>query len=498
MIRKNDKTTFSDYLEDSSGLSGGCAQEIIFPESVLELTEFIREAADKELKLTVSGGGTGVVGGRVPYGGAILATDRLDKIYNIEKSKTSSGGLAIVEAGVRLEDLNNEAAKQGLVYRPDPTEKNAFLGGTIATNASGAQGFKYGATRNYIQRLWVVLASGDLLEIRRGDTVLGDSLCITLPENKVIQCSITNCKLFDLKSTAGYFVAPGTDLIDLFIGQEGTLGIITQAEVRLEALPKSSIAGMVFFQDEILAMSFVDTIKKYSYRSRKDNKQNEIDAGCIEFFDEGSLNILSEVYSQLPFGKKSAVYFEQDIIDVDEMVIMEKYAEVIESLNVSAADVWFADTDKNRKLLTNMRHELPVRINERVKSNGFSKISTDCAVADDQFSALFDFYKRKLNDGEIPYCMFGHIGENHLHVNMMPENKTDFDRAKQMYFEFLTEAVRLGGTIAAEHGIGKLKREYLKIMLGQAQMRQMAQIKRALDPGLILGSGNILDEEYLK
>lgn len=498
MLRKRDFSAFTAYLEDSSGLSNGYAEEIVFPQTEMEAAEFLKEASDKNLKVTISGAGTGVVGGRIPYGGIILSTDRLNRILEIVRFKDQPGGLAIVEPGVRIEDLNREIKKLQLRYLPDPTEKNAFIGGTVSTNASGARGFKYGSTRNYVDSLRVILANGQILQIKREDFILADTLYINLPNREFIDCPLPDYSLLKIKNAAGYFIGKDTDLIDLFIGQEGTLGLISAVTVKLEELPAGNFSGLVFFSDQAKALAFVNAIKQCSYETRQVDKNDEIDAVCIEYFDKNSLALLSNEYSQLPKGKRAAVYFEQDIFSEYQLAVMEKYADIIEKMGVKPDEIWLAESTQNKDLLNDLRYNLPVLINEKVKHNGFSKISTDISVDDENFPAMFRYYQKKLKNTQIPYCLFGHMGENHLHLNLMPEKKDDFVQAKQMYLEFITEAVRLKGTISAEHGIGKLKSEYLKIMVGNDGLEQMAIVKRALDPSLILGIGNILDEKLLK
>ncbi len=497
MLSKTDSSTFADYLEDSSGLTGGYAEKIVFPETEQEATEFFRTITGKSLKVTISGAGTGVVGGRIPNGGIILSTDKLNKILEITKFKDKSGGLAIVEPGVRIEDLKEEAERKGLAYLPDPTEKNAFIGGTIATNASGARGFKYGSTRNWIESLRVVLATGQVLKIRRGEFIVKDNLRINLKYNEFIECSLPDYFLPQIKNAAGYFIRKGTDLIDLFIGQEGTLALVTQVGLKLGELPRENFSGLIFFNEELKALDFVSVLKEKTYAARKNKQVNDIDATCIEYFDGNSLELLREKHPQIPRKKEAAVYFDQDITGNSELKIMEKYIKFTEQLGIDPDEIWLAESAKYKNLLLNLRHDLPVLINERCKRNGFSKISTDIAVSDENFPKMFNLYRSKLRQVKIPYCRFGHIGENHIHVNLMPENKADFLSAKQIYMEFIKEAVRLGGTISAEHGIGKLKREYLKIMIGAQGMRQLAVIKRSLDPELILGVGNIFAEELL-
>ncbi len=498
MLRKKDSDTFKDYLQDNSGLHAGFAEEIVFPETELEAVAYFKEAAEKKTPVTISGAGTGIVGGRIPFGGTILSTDRLNKILDIRKNNDKPGGTAVIEPGVSIEQLCVCVAQCGLTYLPDPTEKNAFLGGTVATNASGAKGFKYGSTRKHILGLHVILPTGQLLDIRRGIYTIKDKLNIPVQSRAPISCSLPSYSLPQVKNAAGYHVFPGGDLIDLFIGCEGTLGFVSQMEVALAELPQENFTGLVFFESRIQALEFVFMLKKRSYLSRNQRKNNDIDAACIEYFDEYSLDILRQKYRQIHTQEKAAVYFSQDVFGDSSIKIMEKYAAFIDSTGIKDKQIWFSESPRDKELINAMRYDLPVLINEKVNRNGFSKISTDIALSDKHFPAMFDFYERRLKDSVIPYCVFGHIGENHLHVNLMPQSKIDFKEAKNLYLEFIQEAVHLGGTVSAEHGIGKLKREYLKIMLGVRGMREMAIVKKTIDPDLILNQETIFETKFLK
>jgi len=498
MLRKSDSSTFLAYLEDNSGLAGGYANEIIFPEDTQELQSILKQANSSNTHVTISGAGTGLVGGRIPFGGVIVATDKLNRIIDIKKPKQAGAvSSAIIEPGISIEGLNKEVSRFGLRYLPDPTEKSAFIGGTVATNASGAQGFKYGSTRNRIEKLQIDLAAGQLLEIERGASILKDRLELNVGGGKSINCPLPTYRLPKVKNAAGYYISNGTDLIDLFIGQEGSLGIITQIEVALFPVPKESFSGMVFFDKEIKALHFVDLLKRTTYNARARESKMHIDATAIEFFDQYCLDALRLKYLAIPPDKQAAVYFDQDIFEGSSLDLLENYAKLIVPLNLKTDEVWLAESVKDRDLIATMRYDLPALINERVKRNGFSKISTDIAVNDEKFPELFYFYKRHLKGANIPSCMFGHIGESHLHVNLMPESRADFDRAKELYRGFIQEGIDLGGTISGEHGIGKLKKEYLHLMFGQNSIMEMAKIKYALDPKLILSPGNIFEEKIL-
>src|SRR5690349_6053222 len=172
---KSNPDEIQSFLTDASFIRDGYADRVVLPETIEEVSEVLAAANRDRSPVTVSGAGTGTVGGRVPFGGIVLATDRLNHIKSIENDR------AVAEAGVILADFQRAVDQKGLLYPPDPTERGAYLGGTVATNASGARTFKYGPTRNYIERLKVVLASGKVLDLGRGGLPLSEILKIPLP-----------------------------------------------------------------------------------------------------------------------------------------------------------------------------------------------------------------------------------------------------------------------------------------------------------------------------
>ena len=143
------------------------------------------------------------------------------------------------------------------------------------------------------------------------------------------------------------------------------------------------------------------------------------------------------------------------------------------------------------------RHQLPVMVNEWLVRHGQRKVSTDIAVPDAEFPQMLSFYKARLRAARLQYVIFGHIGDNHVHVNIMPRDEVEAVAAREIYTQFVARAVEVGGTISAEHGVGKIKREYLRALYGDGHLREMAALKRAFDPECILGRGNIFAEEFL-
>ena len=145
-----------------------------------------------------------------------------------------------------------------------------------------------------------------------------------------------------------------------------------------------------------------------------------------------------------------------------------------------------------------LRHDLPVLVNEAVAQNGLRKVGTDFAVPDAQAEAMLDFYLEILGKSGIAYCLFGHVGDNNLHANLLPKNPEEFEQSKEIYSLLAEKAIELGGTVSAEHGIGKVRIPYLERMVGKKGLQEMARVKRTLDPNGILSPGNIIPIELLR
>ena len=472
-------TDLQDYLTDASFIRDGYAERVVIPESVEEVAQTLAEANRNRVPVTVSGAGTGTVGGRVPFGGIVLATDRLNRIKVIDRTNHT----AVAEAGVILSDFQRVVESEALLYPPDPTERGCFLGGTVATNASGARTFKYGPTRNYIAGLQVALASGEVIDLKRGETradeqgrlQVGRSIEIKLPQ---VHMPATR------KNATGYFVAPGMDAIDLFIGSEGTLGVICEITAKLLPKPEALLSGVVFFANESDVLALVADVRAH------------VDARAIEFFDRESLNFLRERYSTIPAEAVAAIFFEQETTTSTEESVFEQWTTLLDRHH-ALTDSWFATNATDQAKLREFRHQLPVLMNEWFAHYRQRKVSTDMAVPDDAFPGLFRLYQDALRDSALRYTIFGHIGDNHVHVNILPRDDAEGARARDLYVQFLKHAAAVGGTLSAEHGVGKLKREYLRLFYSDDQLRALASVKRALDPNGILGRGNIFAEDML-
>jgi FAD/FMN-containing dehydrogenase len=444
------------YLEDASGFRGSAAR-LIVPADEDGVAAALREASAAGVPVTVAGGGTGVTGGGVPQGGWVLSVEKLNRLEIHE-------GFAIAGAGVPLRDLQAAAQRSGQFYPPDPTENSAFLGGTISTNASGSRSFRFGATRRWVQALHVVLADGAQLAIARGDAIDFDPGTIPLP-------AVT-------KNTAGYLLRPGMDWVDLFIGAEGTLGVVTEARVGLLPAPPAVLAGVVFFADDDAALDAVDQWRATGAR-------------MLEYLDRPSLDLLRARFPEIPTAAQAAILFDQALTSEDDPEV-DAWLERIQAAGAFEEESWFALSAADRERFRQFRHALPELVNDTVRRAGALKMNSDYAVPIARNREMLAYYREHL-ERVFPgrYVIFGHIGDAHVHVNIFSD-PADPGRAADLLRDFARQAVALGGTVSAEHGLGKRKRHLLELQYSAEDIEKMRAVKRRLDPANILGRGTLL------
>ena len=492
MIIKKDPDTIKNYLEDSSNMKGGYADAVVVPESIEELSAFLKEACEKKLPVTVSGGGTSTTGSRIPFGGSVVSLEKFNRIIDVSTVSMS----AVVEAGVFVDELKKACDSKGLFYTCHPTEGSANVGGTIATNASGARSFKYGPTRKYVKRLKVVLPTGEILDMKRGEKTLSrKDNRIILPGGRTIEIPIPSYKMPEVKSAAGYFAKDGMDLVDLFIGQEGTLAVIVEAELGLVKKPEKILSAFAFFREEDDAWRFSADARD---RSRgKAIGKSAIDAMSIEYFDSNALKLLGAKNPNVPAGARGAIFFEQESGRGTEDAVIGEWLELISKHKGLPDDTWVAMTEKEAARFNEFRYSIPEAVNDMVRRNGFQKLSADIAVPPGKFYEMMNFYSDSLKHSEMERVIFGHMGECHVHANILPRSEEELGRAREMIMRFVHKGVSLGGTVSAEHGIGKIKHKYLEEMYGKQGILEMAGIKKVLDPQCVLGVGNIFPKEIL-
>ncbi|MBZ0177785.1 MAG: FAD-binding oxidoreductase [Melioribacteraceae bacterium] len=484
---KSDQSEIQDYLNDAANFKGKC-ERVYLPESVDDIVKIVKSANSNRKKITVCGARTGLTGGAVPQEGLVLSTEKLNKIIKI----SSEEKFAVVQPGVFLSKLNEKLSELNLYYPPDPTEQNCFIGGTIATNASGAKTFKYGPTRNFVQELSIILPDGEMLNLKRGEVNAKNYiLSLKTESNNVIEIGLPKITMPKTKHSAGYYITENMDAIDLFIGMEGTLGIITEIKLALIKKPAKIISMVIFFKTESEALQFVKIVRDLS--KKYPGATDKINARGIEFFDKNSFKFVKGSPGLIPKNTGAAIWIEQETTTKSQDAILEEWITLMETNNINVDESWIALSEKERKEFEYFRHSVPSQVNEYISRNNFRKVGTDTAVPDNKLEEYYNYCKQTAENSGIDYVIYGHIGNSHIHLNFILKSQQEYEPAKQLYKQMCIKAVELGGTVSAEHGIGKMKREYLVDMFGEEIVKEMAAIKKTLDPKLILNIGNIFD-----
>lgn len=445
------------YLEDASGVKGH-ADRICVPKDEDELRAMLAEAAREQVPVTIAGGGSGLTGGRVPRQGWLVSMEKFRRL-EIGRGKATVGG------GVTLHELQAAAKPTGQFYPPDPTETMAFLGGTIACNSSGSRSFKYGATRAWIERLRVMLMDGRVLDVRRGDAIDFDVPTVPQPRAK--------------KHSCGYPLRPGMDWIDLFIGSEGTLGFVLEADVKLLDNPKSLLNGIVFFPSDEASLDALD-----AWRGVPELRM-------LEYVDDPALRMIQQRYPETPARAKAALIVEQ-IIESDADI--DAWSDRLTAAGALEQESWFGTTDSDRERFRRFRHALPETALALSEKNGFMALGTDFSVPVEHNRTMLDFYRAEM-ERIMPghYCIFGHVGDAHAHINMLPATQAEFDAGTAVMPVFARKAAALDGSVAAEHGLGKRKAKLLAIQYTAEQIEAMKAVKRRLDPEWRLGQGTLFE-----
>jgi D-lactate dehydrogenase (cytochrome) len=298
-----------------------------------------------------------------------------------------------------------------------------------------------------------------------------------------------------IKNAAGYYCAPGMDAIDLFIGSEGTLGIFAKIKIHLQAA-RPICAGLSFFESRDGAFAFADFLR------------NQQQVAAIEYFDGTALSFIAEnkdaislKLPEMPAGARAAVYWEYRENEAQEFEEnMDTWEEILLENGSSFENTWSGFEAQEMERLKTFRHSVPELINLQIARNrqnaaGIRKVGTDAAVASSHFRTFFSYSIKQIENAGLSCVIFGHLGDCHLHFNIIPHDEKQMNAALEAYSAIMRKAVERGGTVSAEHGIGKLKTQYLTLMYGERAVEEMKKIKSVLDPGWLLNRGNVFAKE---
>ncbi|MFN7977604.1 MAG: FAD-binding oxidoreductase [Vicinamibacterales bacterium] len=486
----------ADLLRDESRMTAPGVASVAEPTSVDELRQVLAWHASQHHAVTVSGARTGVAGGAVPETSThLVSVAKLRGVTAIDLASTPPTVRAL--AGTTLRELQAELAARarGFALPLDPTEAGASVGGMVATNAAGSRAYRFGATRDWVQALTVELASGRTLQLTRGvDRANGDA--VTLADGDTRTAHLPAIPKPLTKNSIGYGFTPDGDVLDLFIGSEGTLGVVSEVTFRLMPVTESRLAFLQCLASPAQAFDLVDAIRADA--ALRTTALEFLDARSHELARETGKAEVLRVLAQAPPGSCSlfAEFGYDDDAELESTIerVLAHVAAVggDESAGLAGVD------EAVLKDIRAFRHAVPERINatiaeRRQQHPALHKIATDMAVENQHLRWVYELYSSRLTTAGLDHAIFGHVGNNHFHVNILPKDEQELVRAKAIYKEFATALVARGGCVSAEHGIGRIKKAFLPVQYGEDTLATMRAAKRWLDPEWRLNPGVLID-----
>lgn len=442
------KATLLVYSYDATPNFQHMPDAVVSPRNTTEVSEIIKLCNQHQIPIVPRGSGSNLCGGTCPLeGGIVLVFRHMNKVLEIDEENLT----VTVQPGVITLDMIKAVEEKGLFYPPDPSSmKISTIGGNINENSGGLRGLKYGVTRDFVLALEIVLPNGDI--IRTGGKLA--------------------------KDVAGY------DLTRLFVGSEGTLGVVTEATMKLIPIPETKKVMLALYQDIEAAARTVSKIIA-----------NKIIPATMEFLDQPTLKVVEE-FAQigLPTNVKAVLLIEQDgapeVVEKD----IEKMADICKQ--EQAVSVQIAKSQEEAEALTTARRSALSAL-ARLKP---TTILEDATVPRSEIAKMVNGINLIAEKYKLDICTFGHAGDGNLHPTCPTDarNHEEMERVEEAFAEIFALAIELGGTITGEHGVGVMKAPYLEWKLGKEGITAMKAIKDSFDPNNIMNPGKVFAKESRK
>lgn len=511
---------YGAYLGDESRLGGEDVRALYRPASEAQVAAALMELAGAGSTCVLSAARTGIAGAAAPVRThAVVTLEKLNGVLGLGRDEQGyrlrcRPGVTLAEIAAFLDaravdrclDPTPAEAAAARTWRSegpdlwlpvDPTEQSAQLGGAVATNASGARTYRHGAIRDWVRALTVILPEGQRLRLRREQVrAVAGRFVLVQPNGAERALDLPLCSMPETKCTAGYYLWPEMDAIDLFIGAEGTLGAVVEVEIALTERPPAVLGVVAILPDEARALDFVEAARR-----------GALPFDALEYFDAATIQLLRGKHEAeggisavppLPAWDGPAVYVELWASPETTAAALDGLATLLGRVGGAPERAWAATTPRELERMKGFRHAVPETVNAIIGQRKrvhplLHKVGTDMAVPDKALRAIFRLYRDGLAASGLESVVFGHIGDNHVHVNILPRDEEELTRAKGLYLQWAREAVALGGSVSAEHGIGRLKRAMLAIQYPEEVIAGMRAIRRVFDPKGVLAPGVLFD-----
>ena len=513
MIPRTDPDFVARFLRDAAHYPGGHSAGVVRPQTVHEVSEFLRSLSAPNIghlyKVLTVGAQSSLTGGATPFGDIVLSTERLTTLQ-IEGERIRAG------AGVTLQAIQDALAAVGCWLPPVPTYLGATAGGAVATCAAGAATFKYGTIRPWVRGLTVVLASGEVLTMERGHRRGSD--LVELPTVRMPDVP---------KCSAGYFLAPDMDLVDLFIGSEGTLGVIAEVVFRTAALPAARCHAIVPVADEETGIRLVADLRAAAQQTWRTRDPDGIDVAAIEHLDARSIAVVREdgvdrkLDITLPSGTGIVLLIEMELSraaasadlwqqletarddDAADSPLRRLCALLDRHGALEDAEIALPDNRARAAAFAEMREAVPAGVNRRVAlaqqqiDPGIYKTAADMIVPFERFGEMMQTCRQLFADRGLDLAVWGHISDGNVHPNVIPKSVEDVKNGQEAILALGDAVIAMGGSPLAEHGVGRnqVKQQLLRRLYGSAGIDAMRALKLSLDPHAILAPGVVFPSQ---
>jgi D-lactate dehydrogenase (cytochrome) len=428
------------HARDQSHHEARAAEVVVFPTSASGVADVLKLACAHHIPVTPWGVGTGLEGNSIPvYGGILMSFERMNKIVAVHADDFQ----VTVQPGIGHKDLNAELARYGLFFAPDPGA-NASVGGMLANNAAGIRTVKYGASKDNVLRMQVALADGRLIEVGSRS----------------------------VKQSSGY------DLLHLFVGSEGTLGVITEATLKLVPVPAYMSAVVAAFPSVEAAVETVVAVRG-----------SGLDPAALEFIDATHTKMLRETEG-VDLTDNPTVFMEFHApLESTLAAGLDTVREICEEMGALRVKTT-TDTAERRKLWHARHHSYEIMVRSHP---GYRFFIMDVAVPISAYPELIGYVEQLKAEYNTTAYMIGHAGDGNIHVEFPYQNEAEFQRSLELDRMIVYKALELGGTATGEHGVGMGKAQFMEREHAGA-LDVMRNIKQVLDPTGILNPGKIFPE----